>query len=740
MKNTFVYKSLRSIYWIGRIIVYRTKIGVAKRLIRQKPKLMYIFGGRVEGWLELARDLYNKDNDFATDIRECNDLLLQYGGVEILSYFEQPINENYFVDELKYSCITAIHIATVKLYHKNGINPNAVVGVSLGELGAGFASGLLTQEEALKMAVSYMSLYEKHSSEYAFFYLDLGYEQALQFCEDCPVWAEIVYEDNPGAVLITSNIKDVDKLHAFIDEKGLPFKQLNDKLYPPYHTSLARAHQVIKDFAKDIEPKPLKCDYYSMTVGRLIHKNTVVDAEYWYEVACSPVLFGSALREVINDGYNVFLQVGPPAMSGRQLTMATNGSTVTLFKTFQEGTDEVAHINETIKSLKKFKFDYSLLTETDENILFEHYKQNANLLRTSTNGAYEYLRKKGPLHYLHQHRSWLLLTYDNVEHILKRQEIFSSSFHKEYDPILLGAEPEQHRKIRMLLQPFFSPAVITEVGKYTSVTAEELLKDLLQRESFDFVGDFSDPITLLALCNFFGMSSDDAYNMIKYTGKDYNDMSYWQKLAEYFSNEFMQCKLSREDSLWGKLREMVKDDQFPFADAVSILKIIWTGGMATTSALISAAMMNLLADENVAAQLKSDDKLIIKFVDECLRLHTSVSVISRLTTQEVEVAGKVLPPNSTIALHLRSAMTDPADFVEPNKIILNRQAKRHLAFGTGIHQCIGMGVAREEANAVLKVALKHLPELRTFKMGIPQHRHDWALQGFTSLSFKKIKN
>lgn len=686
----------------------------------EKNSLVFAFVGRNDSWPGLGRDLYKKNSGFREMIKTCNSILTELGGSEILSYFEGTFNSSFFEDEAKFSCITAIQLATVKIYNNKGFFPNAVIGVSLGEPSAAYAAGALTLRDTLKVALSYGELCKLENKQYAFLFLNLNFEGALACCASSPVWTEVIYENNSQAILITCHKKDLKELKSFLKTEKYAFRLTSEKTYFPYHTSIMKNHfKMLQDFISDIDPKPLKCDYYAPALGKKIPKHTVLDADYWCSLICVPVRFHSALEAIINDGYQTYLQVGPPVVSEKQFSTITS-SKIKIFNSFETDIDELENNEAVKKELAKIKFETSLVSANDLEAI-THFKQDFDPYAMDANLGFEYLRKHGPIHFLPKTNAWLVLNYDDIDQALRQPEIFSSSIIKEYDPILLGADPEAHKIMRNLLQPLFSPAVINELADFTTITAEHLLNKLCTEDHFDLVKDYSDPLSLLVLCNFFSLSTQDANRMIDFTGKDYNNPIYWERLEEFFKAEFKICKLIKEDCLWGKLRSLTENDQFALTDAVSLLKIVWTAGMATTSALISSSIHYVLNEPKITPRLLTDEKLVSKFIEECLRLQPPLGAVYRITTQPVVLGGQQLMANNTVLLHLKSGNLDPAQYSDPETFSVTRPAKRHLAFGAGIHQCIGMGIARAEARSALQVVLNRLSEIQDYAVSTPEY-------------------
>lgn len=375
--------------------------GTCSQILSDKKKeidrLVFTFGGHNDSWPTVGRSLYRENEIFRKVIQNCDAIITEYGGTEIRSYFEAVANPLFFEDESKFTCITAIQLANVDLYNSNGIYPNVVMGVSMGEPAAAYAAGALTIKEALKISLSYMTLYKVEQMQYAFVFLNLNFNEALDFCKRSPVWTEIIYEDSPQAQLIACDKDDIDQLKLFFSAKGMPFNLAAKKAYIPYHTSRIRLqHKLLYKYYEDIEPKPLKGDYYSPTLGKMIPGNTTLDREYWYNLVCSPVLFAKTLQSVLNDCYKTFLQIGPPAISERQFNAIHKPIEIKVFNSLQSESVEIANHNLLQEQLTKIKFEKSNLIN-DELTTLTNFKKTFNVYNDPSPLSFEYLRKNGAL-------------------------------------------------------------------------------------------------------------------------------------------------------------------------------------------------------------------------------------------------------------------------------------------------------------------------------------------------------
>jgi len=709
------------------------------RLIKKNKndKLAFVFVGRNESWSTLGRELYAKNDKFRQIIQECNSILLKLDSVEILSYFDEPVNDFFFDEDAKFFSISAIQVAIVDIANDNGIFPNAVIGVSMGEATAAYAAGVLTKWETMRILTSYVEISKLEERQYSLLALNLGYYKALKFCEESPIWVKVIYENSHSSVLITCESQYVTKLKNFAKTIDLSLRQVSEKTYMPYHTPLLKSQKEFhKSLLKEINLTPLKCDYYSPTLGKKIEKNTILDLDYWFNVISEPVQLNSAFKALLDDECRTFFQVGPPTLSDRQFNISSE-SNVNIVNSFNANVAELQNLESCFYILKKIKFESSLVPLSDSDF-FSKYKESFNSYQINATKAFDFLRRHGEIHFLPQNGAWLILNYEAIDNVLRDPEIFSSSIIAEYDPILLGADPKVHKVIRGLLQPLFSPAVINELAEFTLIHAERILNKLFTQDEFDFVKDFSDPLSFTVLCNFFGLPAESANRMIDFTGKDYHKPIYWKKLESFFKEEFNTCELTREDCLWAELRKLSSENRFIISDAISLLKIVWTAGMATTSALISSSINYVLNEEEITNQLHTDDKLVSKFIEECLRLQPPLEAVFRITTQPIIICEQQIPINTTLLLHLKSGMLDPKQYLNPETFSISRPAKKHLAFGAGIHQCIGMGIARAEARSALSTVLKKIDEIRTYNFSEPEYVIS-DLKVMSSLKLSKLK-
>lgn len=702
-KTIYYYSSQKFHHYKHRVLQF------SRQLLPQKKQLVFCF--LTEHWPGIGAELYAQQKIFRQNIQKCDGIIRELGGNSILPHFENKDTDFLQDGSNSFFGITSLHIAYYELLKTKGVLPNAVMGISMGEIAAVYAAGGLSLEDTLRLTASCMQIHKKVTKNYLPVIMYTDFTKAKVISEKSPVLLPIVYELNANTVIALCHENQKNTVKDFLESQHIPHSIAHHSHCYPYHTQhlLPFDDDLVKRI-KSIEHQPLKCDFYSSLLGKIIPEGSILENDYWFEEQCHPVLMHSLLRNI--EPSQLILKIGISSL----LTKHTNefkSKHIEILDSFQNKRSEVTVFESTMQQLSKKKLASSPFQNYKSDELEQFIKKiNFHDLQAIPDSLpyLKYLQKKGSIHYLPQHHEWLVLDYNDIEYILKTPEVFSSTIHKTIDEFLFGADPPSHTLIRSVVQPLFSQQRFKIVAEFVSKKTTELLENLSSKSSFNFVDEFSLPLAQAAVAKFIGFTEEENRTIKQCFKKHPYELEFLDNLQEYCSSYFENPELIKTNATASLLFSAVKEEKLTQKGAVSVMRLVWFAGMVTTSMLISTTVLHLLKNPNLAQSLEKDEQLLNKFIEECLRLDSPETEARRITTRETKLAGQVLPAGSILVLKLRAANRDPKYIENPDEICLDRTTTKHLAFGGGYHYCLGAGMARIETRAALKLILPKLPE------------------------------
>lgn len=326
---------------------------------------------------------------------------------------------------------------------------------------------------------------------------------------------------------------------------------------------------------------------------------------------------------------------------------------------------------------------------------------------------------------------YTLSTYEDLEWALRDIETFSSQFGQGprfSEPIGLLCDPPQHTRYRALLQGAFTPRLVEGLRPRVQQLTDELVDGFEQRGHCDLHDDFAFPLPVVIIAELLGVPQADMDRF-----KHWSDMQvaalgakdpspYLATQQQYQAYLLAHIRQRREVIAAG---ERVPDDLLtliagareagellPEEDVLSMVSQLLVGGNETTTSLITNLIWRLLQQPQRWQHILADPALVEAAVEESLRYDPPVLGLYRHVTRDVSVRGTVIPKGSKVLLHYAAACRDPAVFDQPDHFDLHRPRKRHLAFGLGVHFCLGAPLARLEGEIALATLARRLPDLR----------------------------
>ncbi len=713
----------------------------AGKLFPGKKKLVFVFGGRTQIWAGIGKEYYASEPVFRESIRQSDEIIRELGGLSILPNFEGTVDETFFEDEsLFIFTLTSLQMAIFDLFKSKGILPNAVMGVSLGEMGAFYAAGGLNRRDTLWVCNSMVRMSKLEKREFIPIYLQTGMSKAENICKIAPVFISPIFEVSDQGILALASQKNKEAIGKFLTEQGIQWSIPHYNSIFPYHTFHMERHKdLLCGVSDNTSVQPLQCDFYSCMTGSVLPANSVAHDTFWFDMARKPLLTHTALQKVFQDGGNILVNIGSPAFLKGQMirSIPGGGKNVELLDTMRKGESDIGIFNTTASQLRAWKFHPTYVKRAEDlkglDNFLPHFSFANSHFQENPYSYLEYLRREGSVHFLPKHDLWMVLNYNDVEYVLKHPELFSSTIHKTFDEALVGADPPSHTLVRSLVQPLFSPEVFSSLGAFTIEYGNKLLDQVEDRE-FNLVEEFSLPLAQAVVARFMGLTDNETSLLSKgITGHVYA-MEYLENLRIYFSQHLKEKPRVKDNSAASILLSAYDDGKISFEGAVSLMRLLWIAGMTTTSMLLSNAAYMIANDPELKMKLIKDPELIGKFIEECLRLESPEADLKRITTKEVELGNKKIPAGATVMLSLAAANRDPVQFEKPSEILFDRPVKKHFAFGGGYHYCLGVGMARIEAKYAIKLLLNRLPDLIIQEKTKPSYFPSQHFRGLGSLT------
>jgi cytochrome P450 len=320
-----------------------------------------------------------------------------------------------------------------------------------------------------------------------------------------------------------------------------------------------------------------------------------------------------------------------------------------------------------------------------------------------------------------------------IDEALRHPEIFSSNMDaidlKNVRPMIpLQIDPPDHLKFRKLLDPLFSPRKMAAMEDQVALLVNDLIDQFIDRGELDFSKEFSVPFPSQVFLTLLGLPLDEVERFLvmkdgiirpdHVTGAIYGSQvvnDYQQKVAdsvyEYFNEVLDEREQERRDDLLSHfLGVEVEGHRLSREDILDICFLFLIAGLDTVTATLDCMFGFLSRHPEQRRQLVEDPTLIPSAIEELLRWETPVMGVARVALEDTELGGCPVPKGDQVMIMLGSANCDGAEFEDADVVRFDREKNRHLAFGGGIHRCLGSHLARMELRVALREWHRRIPE------------------------------
>jgi cytochrome P450 len=366
-------------------------------------------------------------------------------------------------------------------------------------------------------------------------------------------------------------------------------------------------------------------------------------------------------------------------------------------------------------------------------------------LRVDPHPFYRRLREKDPFHRSRPADGWILTRYDDVAAVLA-DKTFSSDErnlrrwrrmqarmrraglpdpYEEERASMLRLDPPDHTRLRNLVNRAFTPRAVERLRPAVERYVDELLAPVGRCRGMELVADFAAPLPVSVIAELLGVPVADRERFRHWSDeavRTLGDNSITDRrranaamieLGEYLGAIAEERRTDpREDLLSALVRAEVAGDRLSRAELLTTCVLLLVAGNETTTKLIGNAVLALLGHPEQLALLRAQPERVPGAVEELLRYDGPVQLTSRMVLDDRELAGRPLRRGQQLVLVLAAANRDPAQFEDPDRLDVTRKDVRHLAFGSGLHFCLGAQLARLEAALALEAIVTRFPGLR----------------------------
>lgn len=377
---------------------------------------------------------------------------------------------------------------------------------------------------------------------------------------------------------------------------------------------------------------------------------------------------------------------------------------------------------------------------------------------------YHCLRKYDPVHQItmpNGDRAWLITTYEHAVEILKDNERLTKNksslcpfqhVHQMppkalqiFGKQLLSIDPPDHTRLRKLSAKAFSPTNVSKMKEEIQKVADQLIDKAIEKGKMDILNDFAFPLPITVISQMLGVPQEDheqfrvwsevivenaidPKKMLGIVGVLEEFYAYIEKLIE-------ERKLTPTDDFISNLVQAHEgDDSLSHEELLSMVLLLIVAGHETTVNLISNGILALLENKEQLKLFKEDPSLTDSAVEEFLRYYSPVEIgTSRWAKHDFEYGGKQIKMGDLLLVSFASANRDPNQFERADCLDITRAKNKHLAFGNGIHFCLGASLARLEGSIAIRTLFDRIPNI---KSDIPFEELQWRpgilMRGLTS--------
>lgn len=347
--------------------------------------------------------------------------------------------------------------------------------------------------------------------------------------------------------------------------------------------------------------------------------------------------------------------------------------------------------------------------------------------------VYEKLRQNDPIHrvlFPHGDFGWIITRYEDAVEVLKDNR-FSKDVIKRYGPDqdnifvhnMLFSDPPDHRRLRGLVQKAFTPRLIEGMRSHIQDIADDLLDNLNSQDKMNLIDEFAFPLPIIVISEILGVPLEDqdkfrlwSNSIIDATSEENSEVfeKHAKEFIDYLNAWFAKVREQPGDDLISQLVVAEESgEQLTEKELLGVVALLIIAGHETTVNLIGNGILALLEHPEQRELLIKRPELIHNAVEEMLRYNGPVEFsTSRWASEDIEFHGHHIAEGELVIVALDSANRDEAKFKDADVFDITREKSAHLAFGKGIHLCLGAPLARLEGEIAINTLIRRFPDMQ----------------------------
>lgn len=371
---------------------------------------------------------------------------------------------------------------------------------------------------------------------------------------------------------------------------------------------------------------------------------------------------------------------------------------------------------------------------------------------------YDQIREAAPVIWDPRSDMWMVFDYDNVKRTLTDNESFSSSLKatagQPTPDWLIFMDPPRHTRLRALISCAFTPRVVAGMEPRIRELSRGLLDKMEGREGMDLALDYTVPLPMKVIAGMIGIPAEywarfkrwsDVILNLSYTIPGSEEAAkatteYWEAAAEmreYVTGVIEERRSVPTDDLLTKLVEAeVEGEHLTENEILGFFQLLLVAGNETTTNLINNAMLCLMENPDQLALLRARPELLPSAIEEAARFRAPIQWMFRATRHEVELGGKMIPAGKIVLPMIGAANRDPGIFPDAGRFDITRDPNPHIAFGHGMHFCLGAPLARLESRIALTDLLERMESFERASTGPWEPRKALHVHGPSSLPIR----